>query len=99
LGDIAKARRLAHGVQAGDRVAIWAPNLHEWIVAACGIHAAAAAGFHPGLRSAADAMTGIDATYSPDPAAHARYCRVFEAYRGIYPGLKSTFRQLEEAER
>jgi acyl-CoA synthetase (AMP-forming)/AMP-acid ligase II len=33
---------LAHGVQAGDRVAIWAPNLHEWIVAACGIHAAAA---------------------------------------------------------
>lgn len=33
---------LAHDVQAGDRVAIWAPNLHEWIVAACGIHAAAA---------------------------------------------------------
>jgi acyl-CoA synthetase (AMP-forming)/AMP-acid ligase II len=33
---------IAQGVQAGDRVAIWAPNLHEWIVAACGIHAAAA---------------------------------------------------------
>ncbi|MEP6587344.1 MAG: FadD3 family acyl-CoA ligase [Polaromonas sp.] len=30
------------GVQAGDRVAIWAPNLHEWILAACGIHAAGA---------------------------------------------------------
>lgn len=28
------------GVQAGDRVALWAPNLSEWIVAACGVHAA-----------------------------------------------------------
>lgn len=39
----AAARSLiALGVQAGDRVAIWAPNLHEWILAACGIHAAGA---------------------------------------------------------
>lgn len=30
------------GVQAGDRVAIWAPNVHEWILAACGTHAAGA---------------------------------------------------------
>ncbi len=64
-----------------------------------GIHAAAAVGFYPDLRSAADAMTGIDTTYSPDPAAHAHYCRVFEAYLDIYPGLKSTFRKLEEAEK
>ncbi|MBI1624856.1 FadD3 family acyl-CoA ligase [Comamonas suwonensis] len=28
------------GVQAGDRVALWAPNVSEWIVAACGVHAA-----------------------------------------------------------
>lgn len=33
---------IALGVQAGDRVALWAPNLHEWIVAACGTHAAGA---------------------------------------------------------
>jgi acyl-CoA synthetase (AMP-forming)/AMP-acid ligase II len=33
---------IALGVEAGDRVAIWAPNLHEWIIAACGIHAAGA---------------------------------------------------------
>ncbi len=33
---------IALGVEAGDRVAIWAPNLHEWIVAACGIHMAGA---------------------------------------------------------
>lgn len=33
---------IALGVQPGDRVAIWAPNIHEWILAACGIHAAGA---------------------------------------------------------
>lgn len=38
----AAAALIALGVEAGDRVAIWAPNLHEWIIAACGIHAAGA---------------------------------------------------------
>ena len=33
---------IALGVQAGERVAIWAPNRHEWIVAACGGHMAGA---------------------------------------------------------
>ena len=33
---------IASGIESGDRVAIWAPNLHEWIVAACGSHAAGA---------------------------------------------------------
>ena len=33
---------IALGVQADDRVAIWAPNVHEWILAACGVHAAGA---------------------------------------------------------
>ncbi|MGH8830815.1 MAG: FadD3 family acyl-CoA ligase [Polaromonas sp.] len=33
---------IALGIAAGDRVAIWAPNLHEWVLAACGIHAAGA---------------------------------------------------------
>lgn len=31
---------LALGIAAGDRIAVWAPNIHEWILAACGIHAA-----------------------------------------------------------
>jgi HIP---CoA ligase len=31
---------MAAGVQPGDRVAVWAPNLHEWVVAALGIHGA-----------------------------------------------------------
>ena len=33
---------IALNVQAGDRVALWAPNVYEWIVAACGVHAAGA---------------------------------------------------------
>jgi len=29
---------LAAGIQPGDRVAVWAPNIAEWVVAALGIH-------------------------------------------------------------
>ncbi len=32
----------AAGVERGDRVAIWAPNIHEWIDAAIGLHCAGA---------------------------------------------------------
>jgi len=31
---------LAHGLEQGDRVAIWAPNIWEWVVAALGVHSA-----------------------------------------------------------
>ncbi|HUS62140.1 MAG TPA: AMP-binding protein, partial [Acidimicrobiales bacterium] len=31
---------IASGVQLGDRAAVWAPNVVEWIVAALGLHAA-----------------------------------------------------------
>ena len=31
---------IALGLQTGDRVAMWAPNIHEWIVAALGIQTA-----------------------------------------------------------
>src|SRR2546425_818142 len=33
---------IALGIQPGDRVAIWAPNIWEWIVALGGLHAAGA---------------------------------------------------------
>ncbi|MEZ5382940.1 MAG: FadD3 family acyl-CoA ligase [Microthrixaceae bacterium] len=32
----------AHGVTPGDRVAVWAPNCWEWVVALLGLHAAGA---------------------------------------------------------
>ncbi|WP_077038206.1 FadD3 family acyl-CoA ligase [Pelomonas sp. KK5] len=46
-GLAAQGRRVARGlialgVQAGDRVAVWAPNIHEWILAAVGTHMAGA---------------------------------------------------------
>jgi acyl-CoA synthetase (AMP-forming)/AMP-acid ligase II len=31
---------IASGLQAGERASIWAPNIHEWIVAALGLHSA-----------------------------------------------------------
>ena len=31
---------MACGIEKGDRVAIWAPNVWEWVVAALGIHGA-----------------------------------------------------------
>ena len=31
---------MAAGVEPGDRAAIWAPNISEWIVAALGLHSA-----------------------------------------------------------
>ena len=33
---------VAAGIEPGDRVAIWAPNIHEWILAALGLHSAGA---------------------------------------------------------
>ena len=61
-----------------------------------GIHAAAALGLHSDLRAAADAMTGIEKVYAPDPEAHQRYSAIFKAYVAIYPGLKSAFRLIAE---
>ncbi len=39
----ATAAFMAAGVERGDRVAIWAPNCWEWVVAALGLHGAGAA--------------------------------------------------------
>jgi xylulokinase len=64
-----------------------------------GIHAAAALGLHADLRAAADAMTGIEKSYEPDQAAHARYSDIFAAYRGIYPNLKTTYERIAETMR
>src|SRR6476661_3306162 len=33
---------IAAGIEAGDRVAIWAPNTTEWVLAALGVYAAGA---------------------------------------------------------
>src|SRR4051794_29813519 len=40
LGVVDEAARalIASGVETGDRVAIWAPNVGEWVVAASAVH-------------------------------------------------------------
>ncbi|MHB8466342.1 MAG: FadD3 family acyl-CoA ligase [Acidimicrobiales bacterium] len=43
LADTAEASTraaMAAGIEPGDRAAIWAPNIHEWIIAALGVHGA-----------------------------------------------------------
>ena len=48
FGELAAAGRetarafIASGIEPGDRVAIWAPNMHEWIVALIGLQSAGA---------------------------------------------------------
>ena len=39
-GEAATRAAMARGLEPGDRAAIWAPNIHEWIVAALGIQGA-----------------------------------------------------------
>ena len=36
--DQASRALIATGIDRGDRVAIWAPNMSEWVIAACAIH-------------------------------------------------------------
>ncbi len=36
--DMAARALMASGIDTGDRIAIWAPNIHEWAVAALAIH-------------------------------------------------------------
>src|SRR4051812_30781732 len=40
--DVAGRALLASGVERGDRVAIWAPNITEWVVASLAVHSAGA---------------------------------------------------------
>jgi acyl-CoA synthetase (AMP-forming)/AMP-acid ligase II len=38
--DVSARAFVTAGVVPGDRVAVWAPNIHEWVVAALGVHTA-----------------------------------------------------------
>jgi acyl-CoA synthetase (AMP-forming)/AMP-acid ligase II len=57
-GDAARAL-LAAGVARGDRVAIWAPNITEWVVAALGVYRAGAV-----VASVNTRFKGDEATYN-----------------------------------
>jgi ribulose kinase len=46
--------------------------------------AAVAAGTHPSLAEASDAMAGVGQQFAPDPAWMARYDAAYALYTGIY---------------
>jgi xylulokinase len=53
------------------------------------ILAAAAAGWYPDVRGAADAMTATGQQFEPDSAAHAVYERLFvEVYQQLFPSVR-----------
>lgn len=61
--------------------------------AVCG---AVAAGWYPGFREAASAMTGrIVAVSDPDPGARARYDELYAVYEGLYERLKPVYAGLD----
>lgn len=64
-----------------------------------GMLAAAGSGMHPDIRSAAAAMSSTRERFDPDPAASARYDRLYEVYRQVYPAVRHLYRPLAEAAR
>jgi xylulokinase len=56
--------------------------------------AAAATGVHESIPAAAKAMSATAAHFEPDPGRSATYDRLYEAYRDIYPALRSVFAKL-----
>jgi ribulose kinase len=55
------------------------------------IAAAACAGEHASLESAAGAMVRPVRTFIPDPARHAAYAEPYQLYRDLYPALRPIF--------
>jgi xylulokinase len=62
-----------------------------------GILAAAAAGWYPNAREAANAMTTTGRTFEPSEATHLIYDRLFsEVYRGLFPVVQQFVHRLAE---
>ncbi|CAM9282723.1 unnamed protein product, partial [Ectocarpus sp. 4 AP-2014] len=64
----------------------------EACVLGSAILAAVGGGLFPDIPSAARAMVHVEGTVMPNPEAHAKYKRVLERYRVVYPALKPVFR-------
>lgn len=78
---------LALGVEAGDRVAIWAPNCVEWVIAGLAIHSAGAALVPINTR-----MRGPEAAYVLEKSgAHVLLC-VGDFLKQHYPSLLAEHR-------
>jgi acyl-CoA synthetase (AMP-forming)/AMP-acid ligase II len=77
----------AHGIQPGDKVAIWAPNCIDWVLAALGIHCAGAVMVPINTR-----MKGIEAA-DILARSHARLLFCIGDFLGTdYPALLAPVR-------
>jgi xylulokinase len=94
----------------GSRSAVWCQiiadvlqrqvsvvNEPESTCLGAGMLAAAGAGTHESVPAAGAAMSGVSASYEPDPDTVARYDRLYEVYRDIYPSTREIFARLAEA--
>ena len=78
---------LAHGIQPGDKVAIWAPNCIDWVLAALGIHCAGAVMVPINTR-----MKGAEAA-DILARSHARLLFCVGSFLGIdYPAMLAPVR-------
>lgn len=59
-----------------------------------GMLAAAAVGVHDSIAAAGEAMSGTSLGFEPDPETSARYDRLYDVYRDIYPSLRPLFARL-----
>ncbi len=73
---------VAAGIDRGDRVAVWAPNLHEWIVAAIGLQAAGGVLVPLNTR-----LKGAEAGYILEKSGARILCTVAEFLGTDYIGL------------
>lgn len=60
-----------------------------------GMLAAAGAGLFPSIEEAAYAMCGGGRIYHPEQAQAARYDRLYDVYKDIYPALRDQFARLK----
>jgi xylulokinase len=68
----------------------------EAAAAGAAILAAGAAGWHPTVATACEAMVAISSRVEPGPDARV-YDELYAAYRDLYPALKGSFEALAEA--
>ena len=59
------------------------------------ILAMVAAGTYPNVDEACHALVTVRDTVSPDPALVAAYDARYQVWRGMYPALKRSFRQMQ----
>ena len=72
----------AAGIEPGDRVGIWAPNIHEWVLAAIGLQAAGGVLVPLNTR-----MKGSEAGYILEKSGARMLCTVTGFLDTDYPGL------------